>query len=81
MIVTKIIGTNQTSPETTGVTKLESKESINEIKDLRNELSLQQTRYYELQGRGHFRVKIFDTILHVQNSIYLYMYRTFFVHL
>ena len=56
-MVTSTIGTSQSSPESTGVAKLESKESINEIKDLRNELSLQQTRYYELQGTAIFNLR------------------------
>ena len=34
-----------------GVARLESKESISEIKQLRSELQLQQTKYYEQQGQ------------------------------
>ena len=33
------------------IAQLQSKESINEIKQLRQELSQQQTKYYELQGQ------------------------------
>ena len=39
---------NSTSSSTA---QLQSKESINEIKQLRQELSQQQTKYYELQGQ------------------------------
>ena len=36
---------------TSTIGQLQSKESINEIKQLRQELSQQQTKYYELQGQ------------------------------
>ena len=44
--------TTDSDPITSSSTaQLQSKESINEIKQLRHELSQQQTKYYELQGQ------------------------------
>ena len=44
--------TTDSDPITSSSTaQLQSKESINEIKQLRQELSQQQTNYYELQGQ------------------------------
>ena len=45
--------TTTDSPNSTSssIAQLQSKESINEIKQLRHELAQQQTAYYELQGQ------------------------------